>query len=30
MKLTVLFLGLCACNEDMRVMGWLYIEFENY
>ena len=23
MRLTVLFLGLCACNEDMRVMDWL-------
>ena len=29
MRLTVLFLGLCAYNEDRKVMGWLYIEFEN-
>ena len=29
MGLTILFLGFCAYNEDMRVMGWLYIEFEN-
>ena len=29
MRLTVLFLGLCTYNEDMGVMGWLYIEFEN-
>ena len=29
MRLTVLFLGLCACNEDKRAMGWLCIGFEN-
>ena len=29
MRLTILFLGLCMCNEDRRAMGWLCIEFEN-
>ena len=29
MRLTVLFLWLYVGNEDMRVMGWLCIEFEN-
>ena len=29
MRLTILFLGLCACNEDRRVIGWLCIELEN-
>ena len=29
MRLTVIFLGLYACNEDRRVMGWLCTEFEN-
>ena len=28
-EVTILFLRLCACNEDRRVMGWLCIEFEN-
>ena len=29
MRLTILFLGFCVCDEDVSVMGWLCIEFEN-
>ena len=28
MRFTILFLGLCAYNEDRRVMDWLYIELK--